>query len=107
MRARRSDVSRISIGLPELPKQQWLLPIEYRKREPFAYAIETYSRIRELAKKRGEGRSLIAELESRLPPPDDRVEPAEYLAILSDAIECRNGWKVILERCSSSVSRIP
>ncbi len=31
---------------------------------------------------------------------DDRVEPAELADIVREACEARNGWKVILRRCS-------
>jgi hypothetical protein len=94
------NTRRISIGLPETRQQQWLLPIDYRNRELFAYATEAYSRIRELAKDRTERRRLLAELSTHPPPPDDRVEQDEYLDVLSEAIVRRNGWKAILERCS-------
>ena len=94
------NTKRVSIGLPEIKHQEWLLPIAFRKRETFAYAIEAYSRIRELAKNQTERRSLFAQLESQPPPPDDRVDPEEYLDILAEAIRQRNGWKGILKRCA-------
>jgi hypothetical protein len=98
------NTRRTSIGLPETRHQQWLLPIDFRKRETFAYAVEAYSRICELSKKQAERRSLLAELVSRPPPLDDRVDPEEYLDILSEAIGRRNGWKAILNRCAQQAA---
>jgi hypothetical protein len=40
-------------GLPFTRRREWLLPIEFRMRETFAYACEAYSRIVEVAKGRG------------------------------------------------------
>jgi hypothetical protein len=42
------NCKRRTIGLSASPRQEWLLDIEYRKRETFAYACERYSRILEL-----------------------------------------------------------
>ena len=38
--------------------QEWLLPIDFAKREEFAYACEAYGRIRERAKNQAERRRL-------------------------------------------------
>lgn len=38
--------------------QEWLLPIDFAKREEFAYACEAYGRIRERAKNPAERRRL-------------------------------------------------
>ena len=94
----------LTIGLPEIQHQERLLPIEFRKRETFAYAIEAYSRICELAKKPAERRALFAELASHPLPPTDFVETEEYLDILKEAISQRNGWKAILKRCMQQVT---
>ncbi len=69
-------------------------------RETFAYACESYSRILARGPRPPERRALLQELKKRPTPPDERVEPAEYLEILSDAVERRNGWRAILKRCS-------
>jgi hypothetical protein len=88
------NTERIMIGLPEIQHQEWLLPIEFSKRETFAYAIKVYSRIRELAKKPAERRKLFAELASHPLPPTDFVETEEYLDILKEAISQRMvGWQ--------------
>ena len=45
-------------------------------------------------------RLLLPEIEEGPVPPDDRVDPVEYIDILREAIAARNGWKRILRRCS-------
>jgi hypothetical protein len=45
---------------------------------------------------------LSMEQRSRLARAPDglSIDAAEYLEILAEAVDRRNGWKVILERCS-------
>lgn len=76
------------------------MPIQYRKRETFAYACEAYSRILEIAKKPADRRVLVETLNERPLPADDRVDLDEYVAILTEAVNRKNGWKSILARCS-------
>jgi hypothetical protein len=38
----------LQIGLPETRTREWLLPIDFRKRETFGYACEAYARIVEV-----------------------------------------------------------
>lgn len=94
------NCKRKTIRLPETRRCEWLLKIDFAKRETFAYACETYSRILELGKTRTARSRLLSELAEELMPPDERVEGAEYLDILRQAVAARNGWKRILERCS-------
>ncbi len=98
------NTKRKMLGLPEIQHQEWLLPIDFMMRETFAYAIEAYSRIRELAKNPAERRVLFAELSSHPLPPTDFVEAEEYLDILKEAVGQRNGWKAILKRCTQQVT---
>lgn len=91
---------RRTVGLPETRHREWLLPIGFKKRETFAYACEAYSCILRQAQAVAIRRSLLGQLQQLPPPPDERVEPNEYFSILADAVESRNGWRVILERCS-------
>jgi hypothetical protein len=87
-------------GLPETRRRQWLLPIEFGKRETFAYACEAYSCIRERSRRPADRRALFEELKTLPTPPDDRVDLDEYFSMLDDAVARRNGWKAILEACS-------
>jgi hypothetical protein len=94
------NCKRDTVGLSATRRREWLLDIDYRKRETFAYACEAYARIvgraRDLASRaalaREYGRDgLISEV---------RVDPAEVADILREAGPRRNGWKVIVARCA-------
>jgi hypothetical protein len=101
------NCKRETIGLPETRTREWLLDIEHGKRETFAYSCEAYGRILEIENGPAERRSLYDELKKRPTPTDDRVDGAEYLDILGEAVDVRNGWKRILERCSPRRARVP
>ena len=87
--------------LPATRAREWLLDIEFRKRETFAYACEAYSRLLELGRRPSDRMRLLAELEEHGLPGDEIVEPEELRDILHEAVAVRNGWKRILARCSS------
>jgi hypothetical protein len=76
------------------------LEIDFAKRETFAYACETYSRVDELGKGTRARQALLAEYAQGPMPADDSVDIAEYLDILGQAVAARNGWKRILARCA-------
>lgn len=94
------NCKRHTIGLPETRRREWLLDIEFRKRETFAYACEAYSRLLELGRTPSIRKSLVLELTDDHAPPEDRVDRDEYVDILSEAVSTRNGWKRILARCA-------
>ena len=87
------------VGLPSIRGREWLLDIDYHKRELFAYACEAYGCIDAAGSTLTSRRALLAEIEADWIPPDDRVDVVEYLATLHEAVCARNGWKRILERC--------
>jgi hypothetical protein len=93
------NCKREMIGLPAIRGREWLLEIGYRKRELFAYACEAYSRIAAPGSTPTSRRALLAAIESDWMPPDDRVDIDEYLATLHEAVDARNGWRRILEKC--------
>lgn len=96
------NCKRRTVGLPETRTKEWLLDIEYRKRETFAYACEAYSRVLERGRTAAQRRALAAEYgETAVRITDERVEPGELAAILAEAANARNGWKVILARCAA------
>jgi hypothetical protein len=99
------NCKRSMIGLRETRRREWLLEIDYAKRETFAYACEAYSRICELGENPRVRRTVLSEHEQGPMPPDSRVNADEYLDILSEAVAARNGWKRILQRCLPPVSR--
>jgi hypothetical protein len=93
------NCKREMIGLPIIRGREWLLDIDYHKRELFAYACEAYGCIASLGSTPTSRKALLAEIEADWIPPDDRVDVDEYLATLHEAVCARNGWKRILERC--------
>ena len=99
------NCKRRTIGLSGTARREWLLEIAYQKRETFAYSCETYSRILELGKGTAARRDLLQEVEDGPMPPDDRVDPREYLDILRVAVEAGNGWKRILQRCAAETDQ--
>ena len=94
------NCKRKTLGLPFTRYREWLLEIEFRKRETFAYACEAYARIRELAPAPAERPGLVEELAGGATFGDERVDRDEFLDILREAAPRRNGWKVILARCA-------
>lgn len=94
------NCKRATIGLRETRTKEWLLDIEYRKRETFAYSCEAYARVLERAKSPSERRAMAADYGSTVRISEERVEPAEVADIVAEAAAARNGWKVILARCA-------
>lgn len=94
------NCKRVTVGLPETRTKEWLLKIEFRKRETFAYACEAYARVLERAKSPSQRRALAAEYGSAVRISDERADPTEVAAIVAEAAAARNGWKVILARCA-------
>jgi hypothetical protein len=94
------NCKRRTIGLRETRRKEWLLDIEFRQRETFAYSCEAYARIVARAKGPAERRELAAEYGSKRPISEKRVDPAEVASIVAEAANARNGWKVILARCA-------
>ena len=94
------NCKRATVGLRETRTKEWLLDIEYRKRETFAYSCEAYARVLERAKNPAERRALAAESGAERRISEERVDPAEVAGIVAEAAAARNGWKVILARCA-------
>jgi len=94
------------VGLPHTRYQEWLLPIDFSKREEFAYACEAYGRILERAKSPADRRRQQVEYAEGWVPSTDRVNQSELIDILAEAVSTRNGWKRILKRCAPP-KRVP
>jgi hypothetical protein len=93
------NCKRATVGLPETRRREWLLDIDFRRRETFAYACEAYSRIRVMGNTPARRlQALQAHAQGTLPG-NNVVNVAEYLDLLDEAARARNGWKVILRRC--------
>ena len=85
------NCKRRTIGLREVRHREWLLDIDFSRRETFAYACEAYSRLLELSGRMQARRNLLGELLTEPMPTQDKVDPGEYGDILREAIEARNG----------------
>jgi hypothetical protein len=94
------NCKRATVGLRETRTKEWLLDIEFRKRETFAYSCEAYSCILASAKKPAERLILAAEYGSSVRISEERVDHSEVASIVAEACAVRNGWKVILARCA-------
>ena len=94
------NCKRTTIGLRETRTKEWLLDIEYRQRETFAYSCEAYARVLARGKGAADRRALAAEYAAEQRISEERVNPAEVASIVAAAAAARNGWKVILTRCA-------
>ena len=94
------NCKRAAIGLRQTRGKEWLLDIQYLKRETFAYACETFARLLERDKSRAGRQALAEEYERESRISDERIDAKEIAGIVRAAAAARNGWKVILARCS-------
>jgi hypothetical protein len=97
------NCKRRTVGLPERGRREWLLDIDFRMRETFAYACEAYGRILELGSRPSDQRELLSQLLDGPMPSDDRVDENDYRDILTAAVAARSGWRFILRRCAPSL----
>jgi len=95
------NCKRHTIGLAETRTREWLLDIRYQKRETFAYACEAYARILERAPRLRDRSALAKEFATKVRVSAAGVDAGELGDSLAAACMARNGWKVILGRCSS------
>ena len=94
------NCKRATVGLRETRTKQWLLDIEYRKRETFAYACEAYARVFERGKRPAERLALAEEFGRAVRLAEERVDAGQIASIVRVAATVPNGWKVILARCA-------
>jgi hypothetical protein len=87
------------IGLPFTRRREWLLRIDFRKRETFAYACEAFARIVERAPRPADRPALAAGFDG-FHTETLGVDDDEVADIVREAAGRRNGWKVILSRCA-------
>ena len=96
---------RATVGRTETRSRKYLLDIDYRKCETFAYACEAYSCITSRGGTATARRAALDEHADVGLPGDDSIDLDEFLDILQDAVAARNGWKRILQRCAPRESR--
>ena len=100
------NCKRGTAGLVETRTREWLLLLEFRKRETFAYSCEAYGWIVEHAKTKPDRLAMGADFAQGAHRfADESVDPAELADIVREACEARNGWKVILRRCAPQPRR--
>jgi hypothetical protein len=97
------NCKRRTVGLPETRTREWLLDIEFRKRETFAYSCEAFARVLERGRAPADRRQLADEFAKDVRISNERVDPAEIGSIVQAAAAVRNGWKVILARRAPTV----
>jgi hypothetical protein len=94
------NCKRRTVDLSETRRREWLLDIDFSRRETFAYACETYSRILELSDTPAARAALLKDVEIDAMPPTEQVDQQLYLDTLRAALAARNGWKRILRACA-------
>lgn len=94
------NCKRLTVGLPETRRREWLLEIAFQKRETFAYGCEAFSRVVALCPKIKDRPAMIEEYAQTFMPSDEHVDHDELVDILREAARARNGWKHILARCA-------
>ncbi len=96
------NCKRATVGLRETRSREWLLDIDFGMRETFAYACEAYSRVLALGDTPARRREALTAHAKGSLPGHETVDTDEYLDILQEAVDVRNGWKLILRRCAPS-----
>ena len=94
------NCKRATVGLKETRRRDYLLDIDYRKRETFAYACESYSCIVARGGTAADRRAALDAHADGSLPGGESIDVDEYLDILQEAVAARNGWKRILQRCA-------
>ena len=92
------NCKREHVGLPSMVRREWLLDIDFTKRETFAYTCEALGRILGFGRTRRDRELLLEEYASSAMPGDHRVEVDELVDILREAV----GWRRIHRRCAPS-----
>jgi hypothetical protein len=96
------NCKRVTAGLPETRTREWLLLLEFRNGETFAYSCEAFGWIVEHARNRRDRLALGLEFAGQAHRfADEDVDAGELASIVGEACEARNGWKVILRRCAA------
>jgi hypothetical protein len=95
------NCKRRTAGLPETKTKEWLLLLEFSKRETFAYSCEAYGWIVERSSSKAERLALGERFAAHgFGQCDEDMDPNEVTDIVQEACHARNGWKAILARCS-------
>ena len=99
------NCQRQAAGLPFRRGREWMLDVEYSRRETFAYSCEAFARIVEPAASAADRVTLAREFGECFEAGDERVDAAEVAEIVLEAAGRQNGWQVILGRCAPARRR--
>lgn len=99
------NCKRGTLGLKQTRTREWLLDINFRERETFAYSCEAYSRIVDGAADRRERlrRAEAFAVDNQFP--EHAVDMLEVIDIVRAAAASRSGWKLIGTRCAPKRGR--
>jgi hypothetical protein len=100
------NCKRQTLGLPVTRRREWLLDIDFRKRETFAWSCEAFARVVEGGGPPTERVARAQIFAERFCCSDRRVHAAEVVDIVQEAAGARNGWRVILKRCAPGSPRM-
>lgn len=93
------------LALPERGRSEWLLDLDFRKRELFAYACEFWSRISASAQARKDRMALIDELSPRLENFESEFDADEMEDMLRAVARARYPWRVLARACKPAPRR--
>ena len=99
------NCKRHTVGLPETRRHGWLLEIDFRKRETFAYACEAFSQVVALSPKVAGRATLIDEYVDAFTPCDEDVDHEELVDILREAARAQTGGSTS-SRAAPPVDRV-
>jgi hypothetical protein len=95
------NCKRRTAGLPHTRTKEWLLLLQFGRRETFAYSCEAYGWIVERSSSKAERLALAERFAAHgFGQCDDSMDPKEVAEIVQEACHARNGWKVILGHCA-------
>jgi hypothetical protein len=95
------NCKRKTAGLTETRTKEWLLLLEFSKRETFAYSCEAFGWIIEHSSSKAERLALGERFAAHgFGQCDESMDPSEVSDIVEEACHARNGWKVILKHCA-------
>ena len=94
------NCKRGTLGLRQTRVREWLLDIDFHKRETFAYSCEAFSRVIDGAADRRERMQRAAAFAQGHRFPVHAVNMPEVIDIVRAAAASRSGWKLILARCA-------
>lgn len=80
--------------------REWLLDIDFHRRETFAYSCEAYSRVIDGSANRRERLQRAGAFAQGHHFPVNAVDVPEVIDIAHAAAASHSGWKLILARCA-------